>query len=89
MITVAAPGSELQDTSTFRAAKEAGKDQCDQLVKEAVSLAVAAAKSASDDFGLNHGDLIPGNVFFDDCVTKATLIDWGKAREKPVRVFVD
>ncbi|KAJ7094906.1 hypothetical protein C8R43DRAFT_1049454 [Mycena crocata] len=87
MITIAAQGKGLEKTPAFNTAKAAGK--CPELADKAVDTVVAKAKSIFDSikdekgYGLVHGDLNAGNMFFNDDATEVTLIDWGSASTKP------
>jgi len=62
-------------------ATKSTKAECTQAVTKAVDLTVAAIKNFVDTAGILHTDSHPGNVFFDNALTEAELIDWGDAED--------
>ena len=71
-------GKQLSETTAFQAT--IGKSaECTAIVKKAVALAVAAVTDFHKKTGFDHVDSHPGNILFDDNVTKANLIDFGLA----------
>ena len=69
MVVEAAPGFELPATAKFKGAKAVDKTKCEEVVREAVDITVSAAQAISEETGINHGDLNPGNILFDDQVS--------------------
>jgi hypothetical protein len=83
LITKQVPGNRISQTKAFT--DLAGKkDECGKLVDKAVDLAITAVTDFHTKTGFNHNDFHPGNIFFDDAVTKANLIDFGEAVLGPI-----
>ena len=78
LITKQVEGKQLSKTQAF-AATIGNNAQCFAIVKKAVGLAVAAVTDFHTKTGFNHVDFHPGNLLFDENVTKAGLIDFGSA----------
>jgi hypothetical protein len=88
MVIEAAPGSPLKQTKAFIDGKKESKEKCQEVVDQAVALTVSTAKDIQAKTGFNHGDLNAGNVFFNDDVTSATLIDWGSAKKTSFKAVI-
>jgi len=88
LVTKKVDGKRLSETRAFLTAKTeaaAGKlAGCTTIVAKAVDLTIAAVNEFHTKTGFNHNDFHPGNVFFDENVTKANLIDFGRAIEGPL-----
>ncbi|TDL19488.1 hypothetical protein BD410DRAFT_842037 [Rickenella mellea] len=89
MIVQAAPGATLPKIQKFVTAKENGRTECLAVVRQAVDVAVAKARSVFAEKEINHGDINPGNVLFDDEIQEATLIDWGSATTRPINSIAE
>ncbi|KAF7305365.1 APH domain-containing protein [Mycena chlorophos] len=82
LVTKAASGVNFQKTTAFTTAAT-DADKCTEAVEAAAQLAANAAQAIFTKFGVNHGDLNPGNIFFNSAGTEVeTLIDWGSATTK-------
>ena len=80
LITKQVEGKQLSKTQAFQAT--IGKSaECTAIIKKAVGLAVTAVTDLHTKTGFNHVDFHPGNILFDENVTKASLIDFGSAKQ--------
>ena len=80
MVTKQSPGKNIRSTTAFETAKAAGKETCKAaLVKARKAVKAAHAEFFKKTGGFNHNDLNGGNVFFDDDLLTAFLIDFGAA----------
>nr|GAT44338.1 predicted protein [Mycena chlorophos] len=82
LVTKAASGVNFQKTTAFTTAAT-DAEKCTEVLKAAADLAAKAAQAIFTKFGVNHGDLNPGTIFFNSAGTEVeTLIDWGSAATK-------
>jgi len=66
--------------------KDSGKPACYEAMKQAKSLTISESTRWAEARNILHLDLHPGNVFFDEGLTKAVLIDWGEAKKLKKKV---
>jgi len=82
MIIKKVEGKNFYATDAYANAVKAGREQCRALLLKAMTLTIAEVKAVHGRTNpkLYHNDLHSGNIFFDNTVTKASLIDWGEAK---------
>lgn len=80
MLVKPAPGKRLDQTAAYRHVQHSPQ-HCWALVNHAMDLATASILSTYQHSHWLHQDPVLGNVFFDDNVSRASLIDWGCAAQ--------
>jgi len=73
------PGVEIEHTSKYTHAKS-DPVKCKEVVAGAIHLAVEKIAEDAKDHHWLHDDPHTSNVLFNDQITQAYLIDWGKAK---------
>ncbi|KAH9833650.1 uncharacterized protein C8Q71DRAFT_771905 [Rhodofomes roseus] len=83
LIIKKSPGKELDKTTKF-AADKANAAKCKEHVAEAVKVGIKKIGEIAHSKGWLHDDPHVHNILFDDHLTEAHLIDWGKAKKVAV-----